>query len=250
MATRLRIDTIERPTEQRSTPVRSRKSTTNLVVDVADAQVVPASSTEVVTIETMAVPNPLYHEKAWFYPYDFSRSPLYVAEASCTAFATRFRQSMNVSEELTRHFPRIHFITDETLSQSENSNNNVLWPSKPLAQLLIKSAHARVNRAFHIFMLKATLSSLDQAYQDLNNVDSADACKFFALFALGQVSSSSRDTSQNTFPGLDYFKQATKILQHLPERVGLEHIEAMVLLVCIIIFVMLRSSSYQSVIYL
>lgn len=179
--------------------------------------------------EGIAVPNPVMDRRAWFVHYDSSKLPIYIAEAACSAFATRFRQSLNNSRYIS-HAPRVHYIGDEQLSALLDSQ--ISWPTKTHAQLCIKVAIAHVNRGFHVVMQGTILSKLNQAYEKRESMRSEDICIFFALFALGEVySTRTRDSAAGQFPGLSYFMHACKLLQVLPERGSLEYVEALVLLV-------------------
>ena len=63
-------------------------------------------------------------------------------------------------------------------------------------------------------------------------VTAVDTCKFFALFAFGEVYSTKTKTTDNqAIPGLAYFIAASKMLQVLPERATVQDVENLVLLV-------------------
>lgn len=48
-------------------------------------------------------------DRAWFVPYDVANPPVYIGEAACTAFATRFRQALAEFQGSAPHIPRIHY---------------------------------------------------------------------------------------------------------------------------------------------
>ncbi|PVH70848.1 fungal-specific transcription factor [Cadophora sp. DSE1049] len=172
--------------------------------------------------------NPLMQERAWFVVCDVQTPPTYIGEVACTAFATRFRQSLALYSGSTHHIPRIHYVQDEDLLSIPNE---ATWPSKSQAQLLLKVALVNINRGFHVVLLKPTMAKFDEIYQDINLRDMLVSCKFFALFALGEVySSRARETSGGNFPGLSYFIRACSLIPILPERTTLEHIEILILL--------------------
>ncbi|RDW58361.1 hypothetical protein BP5796_12291 [Coleophoma crateriformis] len=176
-----------------------------------------------------AVSNPLIHERAWFVPYDVTTPPIYIGEAACTAFATRFRQSLSPGNQNVPHVPRTHYVHDEKLSSP--AAGQMVWPSRTQAELLLKVALANVNRSFHVVLPKETMASLDQAYRSPSFSDSVVKCKLFALFALGEVySRMSMTTLPDEFPGLPYFIHSCSLIQVLPERANLGHIEALILL--------------------
>ncbi|KFZ16540.1 hypothetical protein V502_05055 [Pseudogymnoascus sp. VKM F-4520 (FW-2644)] len=173
--------------------------------------------------------NPLVQDRAWFVPYDVANPPVYIGEAACTAFATRFRQALAEFQGSAPHIPRIHYTQDENLFSALHSP--VSWPGRTQAQLLLKVALININRAFHVVLTKPTLASLDQLYQDSGPPGALATCKFFALFALGEVYSSRAVVpSQGNFPGVSYFMHSCSLLPILPERATLEHIEILILL--------------------
>jgi hypothetical protein len=160
------------------------------------------------------------------------QTPIYIGEASCTAFATRTRQSLCMgSPAVVSHFPRVHFAQDESLMTTHNFQ--VSWPTQGQATLLLKVVMARVNRAFHVFLLEPTIVRINQMYRDPTYRPPAFTAKIFALFALGEVySSRAKDSSDGNIPGLSYFKYASSLVQVLPERADLDHVETLLLLVC------------------
>lgn len=169
-------------------------------------------------------------ERAWFVPYDVTNPPVYISEAACTAFATRFRQSLAGFRGSAPHVPRTHYTQDENLLSALHSP--VSWPSRTQAQLLLKVALININRAFHVVLTKPTLAGLDQLYEDTRSQGTLATCKFFALFALGEVySSRAVISSEGIFPGMLYFMHSCSLLPILPERATLEHIEILILLV-------------------
>ncbi|OBU00228.2 hypothetical protein VE01_01650 [Pseudogymnoascus verrucosus] len=173
--------------------------------------------------------NPLMQDRAWFVPYDVANPPVYIGEAACTAFATRFRQALVEFQGSAPHIPRIHYAQDDNLFSALHSP--VSWPSRAQAQLLLKVALININRSFHVVLTKPTLASLDQLYQDARPPGTLATCKFFALFALGEVySSRAVIPSEGKFPGVSYFMHSCSLLPILPERATLEHIEILILL--------------------
>lgn len=204
-------------------------TTSNMVARQVENEDPSEVAADLISVDE-AVSNPVMNERAWFVVSDSSRLPIYIAEAACPAFATRFRQSLSPTGTLIAHFPRVHYVGDEYLSPLPDSQ--ISWPSKVDAQLFVKVAIARVNRGYHVLLYGSTIAKLNQAYMREEPLRIEEKCKLFALFALGQVySSSAGHGSIDEFPGLLYFRYACQMLQVLPERASLEHIEALVLLV-------------------
>lgn len=57
-------------------------------------------------------------------------------------------------------------------------------------------------------------------------------CKYFALFAIAQVFSNPHDLSDTSnVPGLAYFAKAWSLIQIVPERPSMIHIESLLLIV-------------------
>ena len=170
------------------------------------------------------------NEDAWFILTDRDRIPNYIPDAACPAYATRFRQTIAPPGKTLHHYPRTHWVADEHL-KSANLTQGV-WPSRVDAQLLLKLGIARVNNSFHVLLYKRTMALLDQAYSEVEPLQEKNICKLFALFALGRVYSSHvKQASAEQFPGLEYFKYESSLLNVLPERPCVEHVESLILLV-------------------
>lgn len=172
----------------------------------------------------------LIHDRAWFVPYTTASAPVYIEEAACTAFATRFRQSLDPSAG--SHRLRASYINDADLIS--NADLDVPWPARTQARLLVKVALAHIGQSYHLTLAKATLNRLDRVYQDSNFNDPISACKFFGLFALGEVYSNAAPSHVNDRAhGLTFFRKASSLVQVLPERPTIDHIENFILLVCV-----------------
>lgn len=106
------------------------------------------------------------------------------------------------------------------------------WPSLIYAKLLVKTALGHINPAFHLVLRKETLDVLHSLYQRKDFEDPGLKCKYFALFGLGQVFSSAYDiTNTSVLPGSAFFARAMSLLQIIPERPSMNHIESILLLV-------------------
>ena len=81
-------------------------------------------------------------------------------------------------------------------------------------------------------MRKSTLDKLEEIYQTGDFDNPTNKCKFFALFAFGQVYSiRSESKSVSRVPGTAYFARAMSLVQILPERTSITHLETLLLLV-------------------
>lgn len=82
-------------------------------------------------------------------------------------------------------------------------------------------------------MRKATLDKLDEIYQTGAFDNIVNQCKFFALFAFGEAYSlRTEPASGSRVPGTSYFARALSLVQVLPERTSITHLETLLLLVC------------------
>jgi hypothetical protein len=101
------------------------------------------------------------------------------------------------------------------------------------AKLLVKTALGHINPGFHLALKKDTIDVLSSVYQNQSFNDPVSKCKYFALFAIGQVYSTPHDlTNASTIAGTTYFAQSLNLLQVIPERPSMAHIESLLLLVC------------------
>lgn len=175
------------------------------------------------------VQNPMLDERAWFQPYDPSLPPIHVCEAACTAFATRIRRVLTKSEN-TSHIARTQYTGESTLMSMRDAA--IKWPSLAQARLLIQVVFSQVTRVYHVVLRKSTLDQLEDAYRKADFDDPVLTCKFFALFALGEVYSARSNSSLDCkVPGVAYYVNAIMLIPILPERPSLAHIESLLLLV-------------------
>ncbi|KAF4765757.1 hypothetical protein HAV15_003429 [Penicillium sp. str.  len=158
------------------------------------------------------VRNPMLGERAWFLPYDPSLPPIHVCEAACTAFATRLRKVLTKSE-ITSHMPRTQYTPETALMKI--CNPAMKWPSLPRARLLLQIVFSQVTRVYHLVLRKSTIDELEDAYRKDNFDDAVLTCKFFALFALGEVYSA-RSTPRKRFPE-SFLQREQKLLISLKE---------------------------------
>ncbi|KAJ6181365.1 hypothetical protein N7485_000007 [Penicillium canescens] len=190
----------------------------------------------------MHVWNPMLREDAWFQHYDPSTPPIYIGDAACTAFAARLRQVLTKSKKIS-HMPRTQYTPEVTLM--EIPNPAMQWPSLTQARLLIQTVLNQVNRVYHLVFRKTTIEDLEQMYRKRNFDDPILTCKFFALFALGEVySSRSNSNLECGVPGAAYYVNAMTLIPILPERPNLTHIESLLLLSLYSYFLNRRHSAF------
>ncbi|KAJ5606783.1 hypothetical protein N7537_003402 [Penicillium hordei] len=188
------------------------------------------------------VRNPMLGERAWFLPYDPSLPPIHVCEAACTAFSTRLRKVLTKSET-TSHMPRTQYTPESALMKI--CNPAMKWPSLPKARLLLQIVFSQVTRVYHLVLRKSTIDELEDAYRRDNFDDPVLTCKFFALFALGEVySARSTPSLECNVPGVAYYVNAMTMIPILPERPSLAHIETLLLLSLYSFFLNRRHSAF------
>ncbi|PWY82175.1 fungal-specific transcription factor [Aspergillus heteromorphus CBS 117.55] len=176
------------------------------------------------------VRNPLIGDRAWFHPYDPSAPPIFVGEAACTAFATRFRRFLTGSNA-TAHIPRTQYVEDYNIAAA--NTGEVAWPSLQQARLLLKIALRQIGFIYHLVLRRSTLEKLEEIYQTGDFACQVNQCKFFALFAFGEAYSMRKEPSSGSrVPGTKYFARALSLVQVLPERTSITHLETLLLLVC------------------
>lgn len=174
--------------------------------------------------------NPLIGDRAWFHRYDPSAPPIYVGEAACTAFATRFRRYLT-GNNATAHIPRTQYVKDESITAANEAN--VQWPSLQQARLLVKIAMRQVCHMYHLVLRKSTMEKLEEIYRTGHFDCTVNKCKFFALFAFGEAYSMRAEPSTGSrVPGTTYFARALSLVQVPPERTNITHLETLLLLVC------------------
>ncbi|GLA13099.1 hypothetical protein AnigIFM62618_009621 [Aspergillus niger] len=189
------------------------------------------------------VQNPLLGERAWFYPYDPSAPPIYMGDAACTAFATRLRQFLT-GDPNTAHVARTQYTPESSLLEGATQ-----WPGLAQARLLVRIAFNQLSRVYHLFLRKSTIEHLESIYRTpFLRDDPAVMCKFFSLFALGEVYSSRANSSPTgRVPGTKYYVRAMGLIPILPERPGVIHVESLLLLSLYSYFLNRRHSAYMLV---
>ena len=204
-------------------------SSANGAEDNQGTEIGPSRPADIPDESSTSVRNPLIGDRAWFHQYDPSAPPIYIGEAACTAFATRFRRFLT-NNPSKPHIPRTQYVKEQSIAVANESI--VQWPSLQQARLLVKIALHQIGRLYHLLMRKSTLEQLEETYQtgDFNNT--ITQCKFFALFAFGEAYSlRSEPSSGSRVPGTSYFARAMSLVQVLPERTSITHLETLLLLV-------------------
>ncbi|KAL2853455.1 fungal-specific transcription factor domain-containing protein [Aspergillus pseudoustus] len=190
-----------------------------------------------------SVRNPLIGDRAWFQAYDPSAPPIFVGEAACTAFATRFRQFLTGSSTTTVHIRRTQYVKEENIAAA--NAGKILWPSLQQARLLVKIALRQISCIYHVLLRKSTMEKLEEIYRTEDFECTVNQCKFFALFAFGEAySMRSEPSSGSRVPGTSYFARSLSLVQVLPERTSITHLETLLLLSLFSYYLNRRHSAY------
>ncbi|KAL4816613.1 fungal-specific transcription factor domain-containing protein [Aspergillus spinulosporus] len=188
------------------------------------------------------VRNPLIGDRAWFHAYDPSAPPIFVGEAACTAFATRFRQFLTGSKA-TAHIRRTQYVKEENIALA--NAGEIRWPSLQQARLLVQIAIRQISCIYHVLLRKSTLDKLEEIYRTGDFECTVNQCKFFALFAFGEAySMRSEPASGSRVPGTSYFARSLSLVQVLPERTSITHLETLLLLSLFSYYLNRRHSAY------
>ncbi|KAL4786800.1 fungal-specific transcription factor domain-containing protein [Aspergillus varians] len=189
-----------------------------------------------------SVRNPLIGDRAWFHAYDPSAPPIFVGEAACTAFATRFRQFLT-GTSATAHIRRTQYVKEENIALA--NAGDIRWPSLQQARLLVKIAIRQISCVYHVLLRKSTLEKLEEIYRTAEFESTVNQCKFFALFAFGEAySMRSEPSSGSRVPGTSYFARSLSLVQVLPERTSITHLETLLLLSLFSYYLNRRHSAY------
>lgn len=128
------------------------------------------------------------------------------------------------------HIARTQYEREEKIAAANEAD--IQWPTLHHARLLVRIAIHQIGHLYHLMMRKSTLDKLEEIYQTQDFDCSANKCKFFALFAFGQAYSiRSEPYSGSRVPGTSYFARAMGLVQILPERTSVTHLETLLLLV-------------------
>ena len=179
----------------------------------------------------------------WFTLAKTSNAPVWIGEASDSAFATRLRQFAAPDPQTEDHTPRTHYATDEmlaSLTSSSSSSQNITWPYPSRARFLIEVALRHICRCYHIVRRSEVMASIEvfgkgSGFASTGRQRAAE-CRLWALLAHGELHSTKMATSENTFPGLVYYAKASELVQLTSERPQLEDVETMLLLVSYLLF--------------
>ncbi|KAJ5395082.1 uncharacterized protein N7487_009385 [Penicillium crustosum] len=172
--------------------------------------------------------HPTFNDAPWFDNRNAFHTPILISEAADTAFATRFRQVISDprAPEPT-HLLRVDYASDDALMSLVESE--VPWPSQSRARFLLEAALKHISRCYYIVRVDEVKEGLSRIFMNPTWGSPVMCCRFWALFALGELYTS-RAAAMQSYPGMAYFAQASKMLGYLNERPGTEVIETLLIL--------------------
>ncbi|PLB48786.1 hypothetical protein P170DRAFT_383081 [Aspergillus steynii IBT 23096] len=172
--------------------------------------------------------NATLNEAPWFDNRNVFDSPIFISEAADAAFATRFRQVIaDPDAPEPTHLLRLNYANTEALMALSESGAS--WPSQARARFLLEAALKFIGRCCYVVCHDAARQGLSQIYIDRCWGGPVVSCKYWALFSLGELYAT-RTPATQSYPGMAYFAQASKMLAYLDERPGTDTIETLLLL--------------------
>jgi proline utilization trans-activator len=169
------------------------------------------------------------NDTPWFVNSNIFHTLILNSETADAVFATRFRQVISDPRApQPSHLLRVDYADNKALMALVESS--VPWPSRSHARFLIEAALKYLSRCQYIVSRDVTQEGLAQAFLDPAAAGSVLRCKYWALFALGELYTARAAVIQS-YPGMAYFAQASKILVYPEERPDTETIETLLLLV-------------------
>ncbi|KAF4271701.1 hypothetical protein CNMCM8812_000354 [Aspergillus fumigatus] len=158
-----------------------------------------------------ATEGPALADTPWFVNTHVSRTPILIAEASDSAFATRFRQALSNCHH--QHIARTDFPSDEHLRSL--SDADCPWPSPARARFLVGIALKGLGRCYHIVRRSSVLAELDYITRSNTSPGFLSKSKLWVLFAIGEIYATRSSVRGKEFPGIRYFAQAMRVLSVL-----------------------------------
>ncbi|KAI1044250.1 hypothetical protein LB504_012986 [Fusarium proliferatum] len=160
---------------------------------------------------------------------NFFQDPILIGETADAAFVTRFRQVISLPDSPEPfHLLRVNYAANETLMTLVKSDTP--WPGHQRSKFLVEAALKYLGRCHYIVHRDKVTDGLSQILADPSWGGPALRSKFWVLFALGELYVTKFTTNSTSYPGLEYFAQASKMLGILDERPGLDTIETLLLL--------------------
>lgn len=178
------------------------------------------------------VPNPLLEVQDGLFAGQDSAQPVFIGEASCTAFGDRLLQCVDGSYNSVTCNTIPDHITHPAFNRL--ASRDFQLPNRVQATLLVRRAHSFIGNNYHLFEKKSFFEKLDRAYSAEGSPDLLFMCHLFAMLALGELYSHCKTNAADArVPGTSYFVQAVNLLQDLYEVGSIEQVQILLLLVSI-----------------
>ncbi|KAM0095810.1 hypothetical protein ACP6JD_000620 [Aspergillus fumigatus] len=154
-----------------------------------------------------ATEGPALADTPWFVNTHVSRTPILIAEASDSAFATRFRQALSNCHH--QHIARTDFPSDEHLRSL--SDADCPWPSPARARFLVGIALKGLGRCYHIVRRSSVLAELDYITRSNTSPGFLSKSKLWVLFAIGEIYATRSSVRGKEFPGISLAGSAIRM---------------------------------------
>lgn len=175
------------------------------------------------------VANPLLEIPDGLFAGQQSTQPVYVGEASCTAFGDRLLQCVNKKYSTISCNTMPDHVTHPAFNRLLSKDFQL--PNRIQAHLLVRRAQTFIGHNYHLLEKKTFFEKLDRAYNSQPPSDMLFICHLFAVLALGELYSNCKTTSaDNRVPGTNWFIQAVSLLQDLYEVASIEQVQILLLL--------------------
>ncbi|KAH7463272.1 hypothetical protein FOMA001_g18160 [Fusarium oxysporum f. sp. matthiolae] len=184
--------------------------------------------------------NPVLDEKPWFLSTRSSEIPILIGEVADAAFATRFRQLL--TNQALNHTLRTSYPGKDQTTKFVQID--CPFPNSTHARFLIRVALKSLEGSFHICRNIRVWELLEQYLQSPHTFEPLSRCKLLALFALGELYSSSCQIQDTATPGLAFFTHACQTYDMLRERPSVNEVEVSLLLCLYALCVNRRHSAY------
>ncbi|KAF2165085.1 hypothetical protein M409DRAFT_67379 [Zasmidium cellare ATCC 36951] len=175
------------------------------------------------------VPNPLLEVQDGLFAGQDSAQPVFIGEASCTAFGDRLLQCVDSSYSSVTCNTIPDHITHPAFNRLASKDFQL--PNRVQATLLVRRAHSFIGNNYHLFEKKSFFDKLDRAYSGEGGTDLLFTCHLFAMLALGELYTHCKtNAADSRIPGTSYFVQAVNLLQDLYEVGSIEQVQILLLI--------------------
>lgn len=157
----------------------------------------------------------------------------FIGDSTCTVFADRLLSSLQPQGLPASALVEQFYVKRDEFRRQIVDPRACKFPDRIRANLLVRVALRFIGQDYHFFIHKEFLHQLERVYiyKDAQYADSAWACKFFVVLALGELYSGTLPTESRNVPGTDHFVNASLLLEDMYEEPSLTQVEIMLLFV-------------------